>query len=173
MISTPRLRPEDILVMNIVGGRRSASLRNRGLRELKGLSLPTICDALDLSQNELKVWPNLSSQSCAYAKYVRVLYLAFNKLESFEKPLSTVFPYIQSLSLRGNQLSDVQGLLYGLRGLPLLHLDIGINPIWPTNIEEQDVLIRLLLSSCKTLQTVTGRRITLNMRRGGSQSSKR
>lgn len=154
--------------MRTVGGQRLATVRGRGLQDLKGLTLPMICDALDLSQNDLKVWPSIPPQSCAYAKHIRILYLAFNKLESFEKPISTVFPYIQSLSLRGNQLHDVNDLLYGLRALPLVHLDIGINPLWPSNIEEQDKLIRSLLSTCKTLQTVTGRRITLHLRRGGS-----
>lgn len=165
-------------ILQLPSGLRTALVRNQCLTTLSSIALPSICDTLDLSHNNIRVWPKWTGGTLQPTQFqsIKTLILSHNSLQHFNAPLRNLFPFLTGLSLRATSIEKLSELEYGIRGLKNLRcLDICETPLWDSCNDEtkrHDMIVSLSCS-CKTLQIISGIRVTLTHRRHIGNSNTR
>ena len=165
-----------IRILQLPSGQRTALVRNQCLTTPFSIILPSICDTLDISHNNISIWPKWprAGPQPTQFQYIKTLILSHNSLHHFDAPLRNTFPSLTGLSIRRTSIEKLSELKYGIRGLRSLRcLDICETPLWEScgDAAEQHDMIAELSSSCKALQVISGVRITLSHRRQVSRSA--
>ncbi|EFO64950.1 Hypothetical protein GLP15_788 [Giardia lamblia P15] len=159
-----------VRILQLPSGKRTALVRNQCLTTPSSIILTSICDTLDLSHNDITVWPKWSSADVQPTLFQSItnLILSYNSLKHFNAPLKNVVPLLTGLSLRGTNIEELSELKYGIRGLKNLRcLDICETPLWEqcTDADKQYNMVVELSNSCRALQVVSGVRVTLAHRK--------
>lgn len=155
-----------VQILQLPSGLRTALVRNQCLTTPSSITLPSVCDTLDLSHNNITVWPKWSNANPQPTQFqsVKTLILSHNSLQHFDAPLRNLFPSLTGLSLRGTKIEKLSELEYGIRGLRKLRcLDFCETPLWEKyndDIKQYDIVAELS-KSCKALQVISGIRVTL------------
>ncbi|KAE8302081.1 Leucine-rich repeat protein [Giardia duodenalis] len=159
-----------IRMLQLPSGQRTALVRNQCLTTPSSIILPSICDTLDLSHNNISAWPKWPSTDMQPILFQSItnLILSYNSLQRFDAPLKNTVPLLTGLSLRGTSIEELSELKYGIKGLKSLRcLDICETPLWErcTDADKQYNMVAELSNSCRALQVVSGVRVTLAHRK--------